>query len=369
MLQRWQQFGHEIRSTTRDPLPDTFLWGAAYCGHQTDGNDVDSDTTFLENVEPTIFSQKSGITDESWNLWRQDLDIAEGLGLNAFRFSTEWSRIEPEKGVIDQTGLDHYDEFVDGCLARGLAPVATLNHFTAPHWFAAEGGLLNPDAAGRFADHCERVLQRIGDRLSLIVTLNEPNLYMILAWMGLPDIVAKVERMTLQAAEAKAGVARKRQECYEVWKQTVAGDDFVGAQNYEQIVYGDSGMLHPDAAPAQTNSNGTAIRSESLANTVCYLNELTGLLIVVTEHGIATDDDQQRCRFITESMERLWDVKTAGVPVLGYFHWSLLDNFEWVSGYKTHLGLYSVDRDTMSRTPKPSAGVYAQTINAYSQQS
>jgi beta-glucosidase len=408
-------------------MKKNFLWGAAYAGHQVDGGDVHSDTTFLENVNPTIFSEKSGEACRSWSEWKKDLDIAKTLGLNALRFSVEWSRIEPEPGVIDESALDRYDRFVDGCLERGLSPAATLSHFTAPHWFAKRGGWLNPDSSQLFADECERVLARIGDRLGLVVTLNEPNLYMLLSWMGLPDFIADIERATLDAAAKESGaeryrvgnvvlaedrdalregfiqahkaarevvksiapqvpvglslsvtddigigargnelVQKKRQECYEVWKSVVADDDFVGVQNYEQLIYGERGLERP-VDGERTNQSGSLIRPESLANSTQYIYELTGRPIVVTEHGIGAEDDATRAEFIPQSLERLRVLKSAGVPVQGYFHWSLLDNFEWISGYKPKMGLCSVDRTTFMRTLKPSASVYAQYVHEYEQ--
>ena len=66
----------------------------------------------------------------------EDLDLAAGMGLNAYRFSVEWARVEPVEGEFSDEALDHYEAMVDGCLERGLAPVVTFNHFTSPHWFA-----------------------------------------------------------------------------------------------------------------------------------------------------------------------------------------------------------------------------------------
>ena len=124
-------------------FPDGFLWGVATAGHQNEGNNSNSDTWFLENVSPTIFKERSGLACNTWELWETDLDLAKGLGLNAFRFSVEWARIEPTEGQFDDAALAHYEAVVDGCLARGLAPVVTLNHFTSPHWFACKGAWLD----------------------------------------------------------------------------------------------------------------------------------------------------------------------------------------------------------------------------------
>ncbi|HYP73192.1 MAG TPA: family 1 glycosylhydrolase, partial [Microbacterium sp.] len=141
-----------------------FLWGVATAGHQNEGDNVDSDIWFLEQTSPSIFIEPSGPGCRGYDLWEEDLDRVASLGLNAYRFSVEWARIEPQPGEVSPDALDHYEQIVDGCLARGLAPVITLNHFAAPHWFSAAGSWLAPDAADRFAAQCDRVMARFGDR-------------------------------------------------------------------------------------------------------------------------------------------------------------------------------------------------------------
>lgn len=121
-------------------FPRHFLWGASTAGHQVDGGDTASDTTFLENVIPSAFKEPAGEACRSWERWDDDLNMVEAMGLNAYRFSVEWSRIEPEQGLVSSSALDHYERMVDGALSRGIDPVITLSHFTVPSWFAAKGG-------------------------------------------------------------------------------------------------------------------------------------------------------------------------------------------------------------------------------------
>lgn len=405
-------------------FPNRFLWGTSTAGHQIDGGDKHADTTFLEHVTPSVFKEPAGLADNSWNMWQTDLDLIRDHGLNAYRFSVEWSRIEPEQGVVDGAALDHYDRQVDACLDRGITPALTLSHFTAPDWFARQGSWFNPQAADWFADECSRVMERLGDRAAFAVTFNEPNLPHILAMGGLPPEAIELQRACLEAATAKAGVPKyragnvaipeefdeledgfkrahraavaairavspsvpvglslsvmddtyvtergkelcqqRRNACYGTWVDAVQGDDFIGVQNYEQLVFGDDGILpSPEGEPV--NGMGTAIRPESLAHAVLYVHELTSLPVVVTEHGISTDDDTLRCTFIKESLNPLIHLVRDGVPVKGYFHWTLMDNFEWVSAYDSRLGLCSVDREsgTFERIPKPSFAVYQHLI-------
>jgi len=410
---------------TSRPFPPGFLWGVAGAGHQIEGDNVTSDTWYAEQVTPTVFREPSGKACNGYELWREDLGLAAGMGLTAYRFSVEWARVEPVEGEFSEQALDHYEAVVDGCLELGLAPVVTFNHFTSPHWLAMRGGWLDPEAPDRFARYCDRVMARFGDRIAMAVTMNEPNLARLLTWMDLPDFVRDLERATLAAASEAAGVPRyrlsnvmvpeemdamadgmtaghlaaraaikgrrpalpvglalaivddvvvgddpsvrdrKRAEVYERWLRLAHDDDFVGVQNYERIGYDGSGPAAvPDGAPR--NQMGTAIEPLSLAGAVRYAYESAQVPVLVTEHGMGTDDDRLRAGFIEPSLRGLLDVIDDGVPVLGYLHWTLMDNFEWIFGYGHQLGLHAVDRATFVRTPKPSAEVYAAVARAHS---
>jgi len=402
-------------------MPSVFLWGAATAGHQVEGDNTASDTWFLENVTPTIFKERSGKACNSYELWQTDLDLVKGLGLNAYRFSVEWARVEPVEGEFSTEALDHYEAIVDGCLARGLAPVVTFNHFTAPHWFAVRGGWLDPEGADLFARYCSAVMERFGDRIAVAVTLNEPNLPELLASLHLPAFVSDLTRATLVAAQEATGsshyiasnvaneedfaalkegftrahvagrdaikrhspdlpvgisiamidevarpggeeiVAHQRAALYDHWLTLAANDDFIGVQNYERVYYGPDGAL-PVAEDAVRNHSGAEVEPESLRGAVEYAHRVSGKPVFVTEHGVGTSDDSIRAAFIPAALDALRQAIDAGVPVIGYCHWSLLDNFEWIFGYQPRFGLFEVDRETFVRTAKPSAAVYANYV-------
>jgi len=410
---------------TRRSFPDGFLWGVAHAGHQVEGDNSDSDTWFAENVSPTVFKDRSGRACNNWELWREDVVLARDLGVTAYRFSVEWARVEPVEGVFDDAALDHYEAIVDEVIGQGMAPVVTFNHFTCPHWFAKRGSWLDPKAPELFARYCEQVMDRFGDRIAYAVTLNEPNLPHVLSWFDLPDFVRDLERRTLAAAAEAAGVDhyrlanvvlpeeiqmmedglaaghraartaikarrpglpvglslaimddvvvegadpaardRKRAECYQPWLELARDDDFIGVQNYERVPFDSDGIVKP-AAGAHVNVMGTEIEPLSLAGAVTYAFEIAQVPVLVTEHGMGTPDDTLRVAFIEPALAGLLDTVEAGIPVLGYCHWSLMDNFEWIFGYDFQYGLHEVDRQTFVRTPKPSAGVYAAIAEAH----
>ncbi|WP_334183140.1 family 1 glycosylhydrolase [Novosphingobium sp.] len=395
-------------------FPKGFLWGAATAPHQIEGNNVASDLWFVENQQPTIFAEPSGDAVNSLELWASDLDIVKSLGLTSYRFGVEWARIEPEKGMFSQAMLDHYKRIVEGCHARGLAPLVTFNHFTAPRWFSAQGGWSNPESAQLFGRYCDKVARAIGADIAMAMTLNEPNILLILKNI-LPPPVWDMQRQTLAAATKRLGVERflcanvagredvdiivegqkaghkaaraaikavrsdlpvgftlsvlddqasgknsmrdkVRAELYGDWLEIAKGDDFIGVQNYERAVWNDKGRL-PAPDGADRNWSGTEVWAPSLAGAVRYVHAATKVPVLVSEHGVGTDDDTLRARFIPAALEGLKQAIDDGVPVLGYMHWSLLDNYEWIFGYKPRFGLCSVDRTTFARTPKPSAAV------------
>jgi beta-glucosidase len=397
-----------------------FLWGVATSGHQIEGGNTASDTWFAEHVSPTVFREPSGAACDGFHRWREDLDLVAGMGLSAYRFSVEWARVEPVEGEFSAEALDHYAAIADRCVELGLAPVVTFNHMTAPHWFAMRGGWLDPGSAAAFARYCGVLMDRIGGSIAYAVTLNEPNLPRLLSWVPIPQAVHDLERATLEAASKAAGVERyrlanvalpeefdaledgmaaahtagraaikarrpdlpvglslavvddqavgetkirdqKRKDVYARWLSLVRDDDFVGVQNYERARYDANGLV-----PAEDGALFSDVHPSSLGNAIRYVHAETGVPVFVTEHGMATEDDSRRAAFLEPALAGLREaIDEGGVPVLGYLHWTLLDNYEWIFGYGIKLGLVEVDRATFARTPKPSAAEYARIVRAH----
>lgn len=396
-------------------FPQGFLWGASTAPHQIEGNNTTSDLWFIEHQQPTVFATPSGDAANSLLLWEQDLDLARGIGLNCYRFGIEWARIEPEKGQFSQAMLDHYARVIDGCRARGLAPVVTFSHFTAPRWFSAQGGWANPESADLFARFADKATRHFGDRIHAAITFNEPNILLLLQNANVPPQLWDIQKLTLDTAARRLGVPRflcanvagkddlpdlqrgllaahqagkaaikaaapklpvgfslammddqavgkgsqrdmRRQQMYGAWLEVAKGDDFIGVQNYERALWGAEGRL-PAPPGSVLNWSGSEVWAPSLAGAVRYAHQATGVPILVSEHGVGTDDDSIRAAFIPAALTHLKAAIDDGVPVMGYCHWSLIDNFEWIFGYKPKFGLARYDPVTFARTAKPSAAV------------
>ncbi|WP_176593450.1 glycoside hydrolase family 1 protein [Sphingobium sp. EM0848] len=396
-------------------FPEGFLWGSATAAHQVEGNNVASDIWLLEHVKPTLFSEPSGDACDSLHRWAQDLDLVKALGLTAYRFGIEWARIEPESGQFSIAMLDHYGRMIDGCLERGLAPIITFSHFSVPRWFAGHGHFQSADGADLFARFCDRAMRHLGDRIAYAVTLNEPNVSALLRFAALPPAFMGGVKAMLNAAAKASGMpsfasalfseqdvtpamvaahikayqvikalrpslpvgvglaveddqlvgeddsyrASKRRAVYAPWFDVIrTHGDFIGVQNYTRRRYDGHGLVPPPPGSPMA-SDGREIYPASLGNSVRYAHQGTGKPVLITESGIAASDDTLRQAYIPQSLTGLKTVMDDGVPVLGYTHWSLLDNFEWVSGYGPQFGLASVDRKSFARQPKPSALIFS----------
>lgn len=392
--------------------PPGFLWGTAISGHQSEGNNVNSDAWLLENGTPSAFVDRSGDACDSYHRYAEDLDLAASLGLNCYRFGIEWARIEPEPGHFSHAELGHYAEVLEACHRRGLMPMVTYNHFTVPRWFAQRGGFEVADGADLFARFCARTTERLGPLIGMASTFNEANIVLlrkVLPRFASPAAAANARAMIVAAARntnspafssmlfgdpdkisavmldahAKAYAAIKagpgdfpvgvtlsmqeiqgvgpnnraleaEQTMYGGWIDAANASDFVGVQTYSRLRIGDKGLLASEPG-VELTAAGYEYYPSAVGATLRYAARHIRKPIYLTETGIATDDDTRRVAFIAATLDQVRAVRAEGIDVKGYIYWSLLDNFEWVSGYSKHFGLVAVDRTSFRRTPKPSA--------------
>ncbi|MCA9964876.1 MAG: glycoside hydrolase family 1 protein [Anaerolineales bacterium] len=391
-------------------FPNNFLWGTATAGHQVDGNNVNSECWVLEHLPHTPFAEPSGDACDHYHRYPQDIALLAELGFNAYRFSLEWARIEPEEGEFSYAALEHYRRMLATCHEHNIQPVVTFHHFTSPRWLHRHGGWLDDKTPERFARYCEKTVTHLGDLITAACTFNEPNLPLVLeailpfnitggAWfqeaaeafgvtadrLGLFQFVTNPKmREVIYAAhrrafdvlhagpgqfpvgltlalhdfQAAAGgeekMAEIRRRLADEYLEPLRGDDFVGVQNYARMVIGAEGLVRPGDDVAK-NQMGEEIYPEALGGAIRYAARVTGIPVYVTENGMATEDDTERLAYFAGALASMADCLTDGVDVRGYLAWSALDNFEWVGGYGPKMGIIAVDRATQQRTPKPSA--------------
>lgn len=153
-----------------------FLLGAATAAHQVEGNNTYSDFWALEQLPHSMFKEPSLDAVDHYNRYEEDIKLLANAGLNAYRFSIEWARLEPEEGVWRKDEEEHYRDVIKCCRDNGVEPIVTLHHFSSPKWLIQKGGWENPETARLFAAYCEKVVKALGDQLRYACTINEANM-------------------------------------------------------------------------------------------------------------------------------------------------------------------------------------------------
>ena len=415
-------------------FPENFLIGSSTSAHQVEGNNTHSDYWAMEHMTYTDFTEKSLDAVDHYNRYREDIGMMKDAGLNAYRFSVEWARVEPEEGNFDENEITHYRDVIRCCRENGIEPVVTLHHFTSPKWLISKGGWENPETVALFARYAEKVATELGDDLKYICTINEANMGIQVAAIAeryKRQMMAKMqgasvegqaqvgmnfntmmENMKKKAAEnmeifgtptpqvfvsartpegdilvvkahqaARDAIRKVRPEiqvgitlslhdiqpvdggedkALKEWDEEfthyvpyIRDDDFFGLQNYSRSLIGKDGLL-PLPEGSRETQMGYEMYPEALGHVIRRVYSELGLPVLVTENGIATSDDKLRCEFIERALNGVHGCLEDGIPVLGYLHWSFIDNFEWQKGFSMTFGLVAVDRSTMKRTPKES---------------
>jgi len=408
-------------------FPKEFLLGASTAAHQVEGNNKNSDFWVMENLPHSQFAEPSGDACDHYRRYEEDILLLKEAGLNAYRFSIEWARIEPEEGRFDMEEVAHYRRMLEFCRSNGVEPVVTLHHFTSPAWLISRGGWASEDTVRLFARYCRFVTEQLGSLLHRVCTINEANMGLQLSaimqrmlrrmgihmqvGMKIPLPREQQEGLTLQAqafgltdpsdvhpfltmgtAESDALVlrahaaareaikdvnpalrvgltlslhhfdvreggeeiaARRWEEEFTHYLPVIGQDDFLGIQNYTREIIGPDGPL-PVPEGSKVTQMGYEVYPQALALVLRRVHEQYPGELLVTENGIGTDDDSQRIDFIRDALAGVGVCVADGIPVIGYLHWSLLDNFEWQMGFARTFGLIAVDRSTQTRLPKPS---------------
>lgn len=368
------------------------MWGAATSAHQVEGGNEGNDWHDWEHASGSGVAEPAGAACDHVHRYPEDIALLADLGLECYRFSVEWSRIEPEPGRFSKRWLSHYRAMAARCLKHGLRPVVTLHHFANPRWVARAGGWEEPRTADRFARLCRVVTEALGDLAALIITINEPNIVALLGYEngvfppGKRDHAARLRvtatfidahrKAVAAVREARPGLPaglalamadwqalpggereleRTRRLREDVFLEATDGDDFVGVNTYTRHRIGPSGWVGNEPG-VELTAAGYEFWPEALEGTLRHAWRVTGgRTLIVTESGVATDDDARRVEYIDRSVAAMRRAMADGIEVRGHLHWSALDNFEWNHGFAQRFGLIAVDRDTQARSVKPSA--------------
>jgi len=384
-------------------FPQGFRWGTATAAHQVEGGNWNNDWWAWEHAPNTPCEEPSGDACDQLNRYDSDIALCAALGFDNYRFSIEWSRIEPEPGEFSIAALDHYRRVLASCHAHGIEPVVTFHHFTTPRWVVAEGGWHTASTVDRFLRFAEKSVNHLGDLIGTACTINEPNIVSFVGYqMGFfppgstddaefaaanANFIDAHQRvvpvlkggpgdfpvgLTLSMADYQAvppddgdAIARRdhvRAVSEDQFLDIVRDDDFLGVQVYSRTRVGANSVLGGEEG-VPTLPMGYEFWPESLGACLRRAWDYTGgsVPLLVTENGIGTNDDPQRIEYVQRALEGVLACIADGVDVRGYTYWSLMDNFEWAFGYRPRFGIIAVDRATQRRTVKPS-GEWLSTI-------
>ncbi len=401
-------------ATERFTFPANFLWGTATAAHQVEGNNVNCDYWLLEHTPGSPFFEPSGDACDQYHLYADDIAMLARLGFNSYRFSIEWARVEPERGEFSRAALDHYRRVLACCHEHKITPVVTFHHFTSPRWVTGDGGWEEKKTAELFARYCERAAAHLGDLIGVACTINEANLgayqylvgtlplkldperlpwlsdaarrigadpnrfapYLMCDQMKARDVMLEAHRLSTAALKSSRGKYpvgiclalgdlqampggeqrrdRIKAECQDIFYEAARGDDFIGVQTYTRNRISADGTLRPEPG-VETTLMGYEFWPEALEANIRQASAVAKVPIIVTENGIGTDKDDRRIEYVRRALNGVARCVRDGIDVRGYFYWSLLDNFEWNSGYRPTFGLVAVDRATQARSIKPSA--------------
>jgi beta-glucosidase len=389
--------------TPETSFPEGFLWGAATAAHQIEGGNVNNDSWVREHDPNSGFSESSGDACDSLHRWPEDVELIAAMGLGAYRFSLEWSRIEPAEGEFSIAALDYYRRICAACRERDIVPVVTFHHFTTPTWLAARGGWEAADAPETYARFVTRAGAHLGDLIGWACTINELNLIGVRVYdlgsstpgikdgfvrhMAVNEALVRAHRLGVDALRsgpgdfrvgltlsmdemvAEPGGASVLEAAREILEDRffrgTDGDDFIGVQCYSRVHFGPEGQA-PNEPGVPTTQMGYEYWPQGVEHCARRAAAMTGVPVLLTESGIATDDDADRITYLSEVLRGVRRALDDGVDIRGYFVWSLLDNFEWSHGFGPKFGLHSVDRETFARHPKPSASWFGAVAKANS---
>ena len=411
------------KQSERIVFPKKFLWGAATSAHQVEGGLVNQWTTWeLEHAKrlsvqaphqfgdidswPRIKKEAtrpdnyvSGRGVDHYHRYEEDFAILKSLNMNAFRFCIEWARIEPQEGAWDAAAIAHYRTYLRTLKKMGITPVVTLFHFTLPEWFAAKGGFEKRRNIKYFVYYVEKVLSELGRDIEWIVTINEPTVYagesyleghwppnktrkrdMLRVLYNLVTAHKKVYKLTRARKKWKVSMAHHLIYCYPgddailsrasarvahyllntwVLRRVRRHSDFLAINYYfARRIYG----YRAHDPYLKVSDLGWDMQPDKLQYLLEDVAERYRLPIMITENGLADGADSQRQWWLTETIKAMHEALKRDVKLIGYLHWSLLDNFEWDKGYWPKFGLVAVDRQTMARTVRPSARWFAAVI-------
>ncbi len=396
-----------------------FLWGTATSSHQVEGGNFNNDWWLWEKDGKIKTGDSSHPSCDHYHLYKEDFKLIKFLNNNSYRFSIEWSRIEPEEGKFDEKEIEHYIDMLKELKKLEIEPILTLHHFTIPIWLYKKGGFLNENFPKYFGRFVKQVLPYFKDYTKIWITINEPVIIPVLGYIF--GWWPPGEKNTKKAYKVAKNLILSHLEAYKVIKGEQSDSLVSIAHNMELFYPAKNFFLDKLIANYITNlfnfkfldaliegvikkpfGNNDFIsdlknsidfigvnyytrafvefhpfkifnekkRKDAILTDFGYEYYPEGIYeilmslkkydkkVLITENGIADREDKLRGEFLMKSVNGVKRAVNDGVKVFGYMYWSLMDNFEWLEGYSMKFGLFEVDFKTLERKPRKSAYIY-----------
>ena len=414
------------QSKTNYQFPQRFLWGASVSAHQVEGG-TNNQWTAWEQANAKSLAHKapyrldhlarwdaikiqaidpdnyvSGSAVDHFNRFTEDFDYLKRMNMNSFRFSIEWSRIEPKEGEWSEAGLAFYHRYFNELRARKITPVVTLFHFSLPAWFSEKGGFERTKNIDYFVRFAEKVFDEYGAHLRLVCTINEPYIYVSRGWIdedgwppakhGAKVTAARVFHNLALAHKRVFLLARRKSRRFKVGiAANIAHNYRVDDKQKTKLLYQRVTQLSDELFLRRINKScdwiglnfyfsnrlkegrienlnervsdvGWEMLPDSIEPVIMRLHRLFNKPIIITENGVADMTDSYRKWWLAHTLHAMHSALRNGARVEGYLHWSLLDNFEWADGKWPRFGLVAVDYRTMEREIRQSGVWFGKVI-------
>ncbi|KXS17974.1 glycoside hydrolase family 1 protein [Gonapodya prolifera JEL478] len=441
---------HKKINTDNLKFPKDFLWGVATAAHQVEGGCTNNNWSRFESFtkpdgKPAVHNRDTAARAcEHWERYPEDIQLMSNIGLNSYRFSVEWSKVVPRRGVVDKAALDHYKDVLDKLDQKGIVPMVTLHHFTNPIWFEDLGGWEKLENVDDFLFFVKTVFAEFGPRVKYWCTFNEPEGYAACGWILGVHPPGKRTAHTLVGV-VMTHILDAHVRSYKLMKSMPGGAnteigwcksyfqyepnnplnpveviaswrtewlmngslleffrsgnynlhvlpfnipflqlanyynpdgprsfDFVGLNYYSHNVsgFGHPWEWHQDGIISLINKDGLmtdmhySVYPEGFYHAIKDMASLKKP-VVVTENGIADANDTRRHLFLRRYLYAMSKAISEGIDVRGYFHWTLMDNFEWAEGYDSRFGLFETNFETQERTMRDSCKYYMKVIQLW----
>jgi beta-glucosidase len=392
-------------------FPKDFKWGVATSSYQIEGGNNNADWALWEEKKGL---DKAGNACGSYEKYIEDIELLKKINVNSYRFSLEWSRIEPNEGDWNIEAIEHYKDMIKRLKIENIEPFVTLFHFTLPQWVSREKGFENKKIIEYFKRYVGFVVENLGSDVNFWITINEPEIYSTLGYItgewppGRRNSYIKYFKVIRNLEIAHIQSYKRINELYKKygWSKPsisisknntdIVGKDFISklyvwflkyifsysylnrVRNYIDFIglniyfyseivfdpFSKGNFLFRTLSLHNFDKQDIInwdINPKSMYNIVMDIHNRYKKDIYITENGLSDIKDTRKSKYIKDNLEYLLKAIDKGAHVKGYFHWSMIDNFEWIEGFKPKFGIAFINNNG-ERVLKKSGKYYSNII-------